>query len=93
MLMTHHTIEISLLDAHPRNYRKHPEEQIKRLMASLIRYEGQVRSIVVKRGIGGRYTILAGHGLTEAASRAGIKELNVILSLIPFPKPTLMPIF
>ena len=66
------TIEIGLLDPHPGNYNQHPAKQVERLRVSLRKF-GQPRSIVVQahpEGSGraaGRYTIVAGHGVTLAA--------------------------
>ncbi len=56
----------STLLSHPANYKVHTPEQIIELKASLIRF-GQVKPVVVQRNAGGRtYTILAGHGITQA---------------------------
>jgi ParB-like chromosome segregation protein Spo0J len=69
-------IAVSLLDGHARNYRQHPPEQIKQLVASLQRFQ-QVRSIVVKKQPHcDRYTILAGHGLVEAARECYYPEVR-----------------
>lgn len=69
------TVPVDALRPHPRNYRKHPDLQIGRLEASLARFS-QVRSIVVQEGAGGRYLIVAGHGLVEAAKRQGLTDLR-----------------
>jgi ParB-like chromosome segregation protein Spo0J len=68
-------IPIDQLKPHPRNYKKHPDAQIKRLMASVTRFS-QVRSIVVQEGKPGQYMLVAGHGFTEAAKLQGLKELR-----------------
>lgn len=73
--VTHATLPLDSLTPHPRNYRRHPDEQIARLSASLARF-GQVRSIVVQEGAGGRYLIVAGHGLAEAARAQHLSELR-----------------
>jgi hypothetical protein len=73
--MEHKVISTSLLDGHKRNYRSHPPEQIQKLKSSLERFQ-QVRSIVVAPAQDGRYTILAGHGIVEAAREVGINEIN-----------------
>lgn len=73
--ITHRAVPIDSLRPHPRNYRKHPESQIARLSASLARFS-QVRSIVVQAGADGRYLIVAGHGLAEAAKREGYTTLE-----------------
>jgi DNA methylase/ParB-like nuclease domain len=59
-------IPITSLFAHSRNFRSHPPEQVKKLKASLERW-GQVRSIVAQVNTDGTYTIVAGHGLVQAA--------------------------
>lgn len=63
-------IDIAALRPHPRNYNRHPASQVERIAASLRKF-GQVRSIVVWRS-----TILAGHGVVEAARALGWTELN-----------------
>lgn len=63
-------VALATLRPHPRNYNRHPASQIERIAASLRKF-GQVRSIVVWRS-----TILAGHGVVEAARALGWTELN-----------------
>lgn len=62
------------LHAHPRNYQEHPDDQIEQIMAS-IRQVGFYRSIVTARD----FTILAGHGVAEAARRLGRRFVPVIV--------------
>ncbi len=64
---------VSELKPHPRNYQQHPEIQLRHIMKS-IETHGFYRNIVVARD----NTILAGHGVTEAATRLGITEIPVI---------------
>lgn len=71
----HAVVALDALTPHPRNYRRHPEQQVARLGASLARF-GQVRSIVVQEGADGRYLLVAGHGLAEAARANGYTELR-----------------
>lgn len=73
--MEHKILPIDLLDGHKRNYRSHPPAQIAKLKASLDRFR-QVRSIVVAPESNGRYTILAGHGVVEAARECSVTEIN-----------------
>lgn len=73
--VTHTAVALEALAPHPRNYKQHPEAQIERIRASLRRY-GQVRSIVCQEGAGGRYLIVAGHGLVEAARLEGFTQLR-----------------
>jgi len=63
-------IDIAKLKEHPRNYRKHPEDQLKHIMKS-IETHGFYRNVVVANDD----TILAGHGVVEAAKR--LKRLRI----------------
>lgn len=71
-----HATELVALDAlkpHPRNFREHPEAQRRHLIASLEAH-GVYRNVVVARD----GTLLAGHGVVEAAREAGLVELPVV---------------
>lgn len=70
MKPTNKRVKLADLTAHPRNYNRHPASQVERIAASLRKF-GQVRSIVVWRS-----TILAGHGVVEAARSLGWKEIT-----------------
>ncbi len=63
---------VALVDVrpHPRNYHVHPEAEILHLMASL-RTHGVYRNVVIARD----GTLLAGHGVVEAAHRLGMTHL------------------
>lgn len=65
-------VAIETLRPHPRNYKEHPEDQIENLVASLQQY-GQTRNVVVARD----GTILAGHGVVDAAWRADWTTIEV----------------
>lgn len=66
-------VKLSELKPHPRNYHRHPEDQLLHLMQSL-REHGVYRNVVVAR----EWTILAGHGIVTAAERVGLEEFPVI---------------
>lgn len=66
------TVKIADLKPHPRNYRRHPDDQIEHLMAS-IKEHGLYRNVVVARDL----TILAGHGVTQALQKLGVEEVRV----------------
>lgn len=68
------TVDITLLKPHPRNYREHPEDQLVHIIQSL-KEHGFYRNIVVARD----YTILAGHGMVQAARRLGCETVPVIV--------------
>jgi hypothetical protein len=65
--------DISTLRPHPRNYKKHPEDQLLHIESSLRQF-GQYRNVVVARDS----TILAGHGVVEAMTRLGWPRCIVI---------------
>jgi len=69
-------VPISELSPHPRNYRKHPDEQIEKLRASIARF-GQVRSAVAQQGAPNQFLMVAGHGVLEAAIAEGLTELRI----------------
>lgn len=54
-------VPLADLQAHPRNYNRHPQEQVERIAESLRKF-GQPRAIVAWRRF-----ILVGHGVVEAA--------------------------
>ena len=62
--------DIAALTPHPRNYRRHPEHQLAILRESL-RVHGQQKPVVITPD----GTILAGHGLVEAARAEGWTEI------------------
>lgn len=70
MKATNQRVKLAGLRAHPRNYNVHPAGQVEKLATSLRKF-GQVRSIVTWRS-----TILAGHGVVEAARLLGWQEVN-----------------
>lgn len=76
MSVTQHPVEslpLASLKPHPRNYREHPDDQLAHIEQSL-REHGQYRNIVVAED----GTILAGHGVVEAAQRLGLTALDGI---------------
>jgi hypothetical protein len=75
VLLLHHTevVAVEDLHPHPRNYREHPEDQLAHIEASL-KANGVYRNVVIARD----NTILAGHGVVEAAKRIGANEISVV---------------
>jgi hypothetical protein len=61
------------LKDHPRNYRKHPEDQLAHIVASIKAY-GFVKNVIIGNGD----TILAGHGVVQAAKKMGQINIPVI---------------
>lgn len=73
------SIRIADTKPHPRNYRSHPKDQVAHLAAS-IQQNGIYRPVVVARD----YTILAGHGVVEAARSLGMEEIPaVVMDIAP----------
>jgi DNA modification methylase len=73
--------DIAALRPHPRNYRRHPERQLALLRESL-RIHGQQKPVVITPD----GTILAGHGLVEAAKAEGWDELACHVYDGPYPE-------
>jgi hypothetical protein len=71
--LTAESIPLADLTPHPRNYRRHPPDQLAHLAESL-RTHGFYRPIVVASDL----TILAGHGIALAAVEAGYVDAPVI---------------
>lgn len=73
--LAHRAVMTALTDLkpHPRNYKTHPEEQLAHLRQSL-REHGFYRNVVAARDL----TILAGHGVVEAARAEGYAEVPVV---------------
>lgn len=66
------TVALDKLKPHPKNYKKHPKDQLEHIQQSLKQF-GFYRNVVVARD----NTILAGHGVVEAAILSGLKEAPV----------------
>jgi len=77
-------VEVELVDledlkAHPRNYRQHTADQLEHIKDS-IRTSGIYRNVVIAKD----GTILAGHGVIEAAHELGLKDFPCIrLNIAP----------
>lgn len=67
------TADIASLNPHPKNYRKHPADQLEHLKKSL-KANGFYRNVVVADD----NTILAGHGVIEGAKALGWKQAPII---------------
>jgi ParB-like chromosome segregation protein Spo0J len=68
-------VVIEKLQANPRNPRLHPDEQIKRLAASL-RRDGQTKPLLARKA---NHMLIAGHGVHRAALQLGWTTLQVRL--------------
>lgn len=66
-------VQIAALRSHPRNYQKHPDDQLDHLIES-IKSNGVYRNVVVARD----NTILAGHGVVAAATKMGMREIPIV---------------
>lgn len=68
-------IATKALRANPNNPRKHDDDQITRLAASLQR-DGQTKPLLARRE---NQMIIAGHGVHQAAQLVGLETLKVVL--------------
>lgn len=66
-------VDISSLRPHPSNYRAHPADQLEHIIQS-IKTHGFYRNVIVARD----GTILAGHGVVQAAQKMGRKRIPVV---------------
>jgi hypothetical protein len=67
-------LRIDQLKPHPRNYRQHPEDQLKHIAHSITEH-GFYRHVVVSQD----GYILAGHGVVEAARRIGMTTVPALV--------------
>jgi len=67
------TVLLSELQPHPRNYRGHPADQVEHLAQSIAEH-GFYRNVVIARD----GTILAGHGVVEAARKNRLRKIPVV---------------
>lgn len=67
------TVSLAELKRHPRNYQIHPQDQLAHIIRS-IEEHGFYRNVVIARD----NTILAGHGVTEAAQMMGKRRIPVL---------------
>ena len=66
-------VDIDTLSPHPQNYRSHPADQLEHIVQSLQEH-GLYRNVVVAKD----GTLLAGHGVWEAAKSLGWTEIDVV---------------
>ncbi len=71
--MSPRQVLISTLKPHPRNYRKHPEDQLEHIRASIAENGFYRNVVIVKDG-----TILAGHGVVKAAESMGRDKVPAV---------------
>jgi hypothetical protein len=71
-LFTTEDVALSSLRPHPRNYQGHPDDELEHIKASITEH-GMYRNIVVAND----GTILAGHGVSEAARQLGLTTIPV----------------
>ncbi|SRR6266702_1067465 len=74
----HYQVSVAALYPSERNFRSHPPEQVHKIKMSLERF-GQMRDIVCRDEGNGSYTILAGHGVVEAAQQLKMSQLHATI--------------
>lgn len=74
-LAVHQTemVRLGQLKRHPRHYRDHPLDQLRHIIRSLSEH-GFYRNVVVARD----WTVLAGHGVVEAARLIGLAKVPAV---------------
>ena len=65
--------DIETLKPHPKNYKKHPEDQLKHICRS-IEENGIYRNIIISSDD----VILAGHGVVQACKKLNIKSVPTL---------------
>lgn len=73
MVYSTEVVPLASLRPHPQNYREHPPAQRRHIARSITRH-GFYRNVVVARD----GTILAGHGVVEAAKEAKLEAIPVV---------------
>lgn len=68
-------IDVNEIKPYKKNAKKHPEEQIKKIMASIEEF-GIVNPIIIDK----EKNIIAGHGRLEAIKRLGINRVPVLMA-------------
>ena len=68
-------IDVNEIKPYKKNAKKHPEEQIKKIMASIEEF-GIVNPIIIDKD----KNIIAGHGRLEAIKRLGINKVPVLMT-------------
>lgn len=81
-VITDQQVPLDKLVPNPRNPRRHPDEQIERLEASL-RRDGQTRPLLARKA---NNMLIAGHGVRQAAQRLGWASL--LVRLLDVDQPT-----
>ena len=76
-------VRLADLKPHPRNYKKHPDDQIEHIAES-IRRHGFYRNIVIARD----NTILAGHGVVQAYRQMNVGDQVPVIRLDIAPDST-----
>ena len=66
-------VDINLIKPHPKNYKKHPQDQLEHICKS-IRENGIYRNILIAND----NIILAGHGVYEACKRMGFTKVPTL---------------
>lgn len=76
--LTPEQVAVEELKPHPRNYKQHPDDQLDHIIAS-INETGFYRNIVIAED----GTILAGHGVVQAAKKMGMDTVPAIRLPLP----------
>src|SRR5262245_15576831 len=76
-------VDIDLIDPNPDQPRGRFNEDKLNELAQSIRANGLVQPLLLRRGVNGRYQIVAGERRWRAAQRAGLHTINAVIRSIP----------
>lgn len=76
-------VDIDLIDPNPTQPRGRFDEDKLDELAQSIRANGLVQPLLLRRGVNGRYQIVAGERRWRAAQRAGLYRINAVIRNIP----------
>ncbi len=76
-------VDIDLIEPNPEQPRLNFDEKRLEELAQSIRSNGLVQPILLRRGVAGRYQIVAGERRWRAAQRAGLHRINAVIREIP----------
>jgi ParB family chromosome partitioning protein len=78
-----HEVAIDLIDPNPDQPRSRFNEEKLNELAQSIRANGLVQPLLLRRGVNGRYQIVAGERRWRAAQRAGLQKVHAVVRNIP----------
>jgi ParB family transcriptional regulator, chromosome partitioning protein len=78
-----HEVDIDLIDPNPDQPRTRFNEDKLNELTQSIKANGLVQPLLLRRGVNGRYQIVAGERRWRAAQRAGLRKVHAVIRSIP----------